>query len=114
MNSLYGRFELNIVDNTYLKIVNYDEYNFLTDNSLLDINNSTYMNENVLINYSSNEKFLISPNASVAILSAITSYARIFIYQYMNYFSYLSYFIIWILIPVTLQDFYLYKSWLVT
>lgn len=84
MNSLYGRFGLNITDKTYLKIVDNNEYNIITENNLLDINHSSCMNENMLINYTSHEKYNLELNANVAISSAITSYARIEMTKYMN------------------------------
>lgn len=93
MNSLYGRFGLNIANKTFKKIVNIEEFNFLADEDLLDIMNFTGMKENFMIDYNSKEKFINKPNASVAIASAITAYARIEMSKYMNNSDFIIYYI---------------------
>nr|CAI9430479.1 DNA polymerase [Fomitopsis pinicola] len=82
MNSLYGRFAMKNIKNKFLFLFfNKSEFLKLIENSDVEIENYIDLNDSLFVNYVDNSELDKESKSSISIASAVTAYARSYMYN---------------------------------
>ena len=80
MNSLYGRFAMKNIKNNY-SFLDKSEFFKLLENSLIEIENYIDLNDSLFVNFVDNSQLDNDSKSSISIASAVTAYARSYMYN---------------------------------
>lgn len=80
MNSLYGRFAMKNIKNNY-SFLDKSEFFKLLENSLIEIENYIDLNDSLFVNFVDNSQLDNESKSSISIASAVTAYARSYMYN---------------------------------